>query len=204
MFEGIVMRGRGLVGRLSGVVAGICLSGTSVLCFADSIVPPLPSPPVPAPPFYPAAVAPVSDIPESIAPVAIAPAVVSPVEMPLAAPFVQSGSATVVFKEEAWTMTISPAENVSSNAEKYRQAYESVPYRRSEYLANPGYRHDAAMELVFGQMRPTVVQRIDSAERVVNPRPVETQPYPMSQMELYRYRSIPYYGGVIPWLQPIP
>lgn len=41
----------------------------------------------------------------------------------------------------------------------YAQAYAQIPFSRSEYEANPGYRHDAAMEILFGQLRPTVISR---------------------------------------------
>ncbi|MEX0701835.1 MAG: hypothetical protein WD069_07040 [Planctomycetales bacterium] len=51
----------------------------------------------------------------------------------------------------------------------YREAYRAVPFSRAEYLANPSYRHDAAMELLFGQMRPTVIHR-----HVSQPRPAPT------------------------------
>ncbi|MGQ0637569.1 MAG: hypothetical protein ACT4QC_23420 [Planctomycetaceae bacterium] len=39
----------------------------------------------------------------------------------------------------------------------YSQAYAAVPFNREEYEANPGYRHDAAMELMFGALRPTTI-----------------------------------------------
>jgi hypothetical protein len=41
----------------------------------------------------------------------------------------------------------------------YKQAFASIPFSREEYEANPGYRHDAAMELMFGTLRPTTVVR---------------------------------------------
>jgi hypothetical protein len=43
----------------------------------------------------------------------------------------------------------------------YVEAYAQIPFSRSEYEANPNYRHDAAMELMFGAMRPTVVSRLN-------------------------------------------
>ena len=39
----------------------------------------------------------------------------------------------------------------------YREAYAEVPFNRAEYEANPSYRHEAAMELMFGQLRPTTI-----------------------------------------------
>lgn len=41
----------------------------------------------------------------------------------------------------------------------YWAIYRSIPFIRTEFLANPSYRHDATMELMFGQLRPTVVHR---------------------------------------------
>ncbi len=105
---------------------------------------------------------------------------------------------------DEWTILITPAPRNGATSDNYQRIYESIPYRRAEYLANPSYRHDAAMELLFGQQRPTVIMRTNHAEQIVNPRPVFTQPYLMSQSELYRYRSLMYYGEAIPLLQPVP
>ncbi len=44
-------------------------------------------------------------------------------------------------------------------AVSYIEAYNSVPFSRTEYEANPGYRHDAAMEIMFRQLRPTTIVR---------------------------------------------
>lgn len=104
---------------------------------------------------------------------------------------------------EDWTISISPSPSRNAGAE-YRRIYESIPYRRSEYLANPSYRHDATMELLFGELRPTVIHRTQAGERVVNPRPQLTQPYPLSKGELYSYWPLLQYGGVLPLLSPIP
>jgi len=41
----------------------------------------------------------------------------------------------------------------------YAQALAQVPFNREDYEANPGYRHDAAMELMFGALRPTMIMR---------------------------------------------
>lgn len=85
-----------------------------------------------------------------------------------------------------WVMTITPAARQEAPlARAYREAYDAVPYHRAEYLANPAYRHEAAMEFVFGQQRPTVIQKTQSAERVVNPIPVVERPYLYSRNELY-------------------
>ena len=36
----------------------------------------------------------------------------------------------------------------------YRRAYHAVPYSRAEHLANPSYRHEAAMKLLTGEYPP--------------------------------------------------
>lgn len=41
----------------------------------------------------------------------------------------------------------------------YRDIYFSIPFNRAEYNAYPSYRHDATMELLFNQMRNTIIQR---------------------------------------------
>jgi hypothetical protein len=54
----------------------------------------------------------------------------------------------------------------SELAQRYQSIYDSIPFSRAEYEANPSYRHDATMELLFGQMRPTVIQRSQVNVRV--------------------------------------
>ena len=44
-------------------------------------------------------------------------------------------------------------------SQRYSEVYRSIPFNRSEYNANPSYIHDATMEFLFGQMRPTVIHR---------------------------------------------
>lgn len=44
-------------------------------------------------------------------------------------------------------------------AQMYTEIYKSIPFIRAEYDANPSYIHDSTMEILFGQMRPTVIQR---------------------------------------------
>ncbi|WP_157605181.1 hypothetical protein [Schlesneria paludicola] len=48
---------------------------------------------------------------------------------------------------------------IPSQAQLYRDIYFGLPFLRAEYNANPSYRHDTTMELLFNQMRPTVIQR---------------------------------------------
>jgi hypothetical protein len=57
----------------------------------------------------------------------------------------------------------------------YAEAYAMVPFSRAEYEANPSYRHDAAMELMFGVMRPQYQMRM-------------VMPYFSRYPDLFRYR----------------
>lgn len=45
-------------------------------------------------------------------------------------------------------------------ATSYAEVYNSIPFRRSEYDANPNYRHEATIELLLGQIRPKTVTNI--------------------------------------------
>ncbi|TWT64287.1 hypothetical protein [Rubinisphaera italica] len=53
-------------------------------------------------------------------------------------------------------------------AADYEAIYQSIPYSRAEYLANPAYRHEATMEILFGELRPTVIHKEDKPQRVYN------------------------------------
>lgn len=75
-----------------------------------------------------------------------------------------------------------PNRKFTMNGLTYRQIYESIPYSRAEYLANPSYRHEATMELLTGTPRQTVIHR--TYEPKLN-TPIEPQP-----QFLYNY-----YGG---------
>ena len=56
----------------------------------------------------------------------------------------------------------------------YTDAYESIPYSRTEYEANPSYRQEAAMELMFRTLRPTTIVK-------------QNTPYTMRYPDFYRY-----------------
>uniref|UniRef100_A0A7C4LPH0 Uncharacterized protein n=1 Tax=Schlesneria paludicola TaxID=360056 RepID=A0A7C4LPH0_9PLAN len=62
-------------------------------------------------------------------------------------------------------------------AQRYRQIYAAIPFDRAEYEANPSYRHEATMELLFGQMRPMVVERRQIAVDVRTPPGMLPAPY---------------------------
>ncbi len=86
-------------------------------------------------------------------------------------------------------ITIVPNVRHQSQAGEYRRIYDSIPYSRTEYLANPSYRHDTAMEILTGIPRQSAGQG--------NYVPRLNEPAPRSPMFLYnRYGGIgPYYGS---------
>lgn len=72
------------------------------------------------------------------------------------------------------------------NPWNYALIYDSIPFLRSEYIANPSYRHEATMEILFGQLRPTVVHKHPG-----QPRPHETLfPYENDIIRPYSYYSM--------------
>ena len=83
---------------------------------------------------------------------------------------------------------VSAASGTPAARMTYAEAYAQIPFSRSEYEANPGYRHDAALELMFGTMRPMVISRMN-------------MPYFSRYPDLFRYAFpvFPYsssgYGG---------
>ncbi len=104
-----------------------------------------------------------------------------------------------------WAIQITPrdAKKVVVNEKSYESIYNSIPYRRSEYLANPSYRHDTTVEIMFGKMRNTVVHRNDTQQRVVNPRPNLYEPRLYREMEFWNYpgRYMRYLPGLTPLLR---
>lgn len=50
---------------------------------------------------------------------------------------------------------VSPA--AKADAAEYRRVYNSVPFSRAEYKANPNYRHDSTMEILTGNARHQTV-----------------------------------------------
>jgi len=43
------------------------------------------------------------------------------------------------------------------DSRSYREIYNSIPFRRAEYDANPAYRHQATLEIMLGQLHPIIV-----------------------------------------------
>jgi len=68
---------------------------------------------------------------------------------------------------------IVPNGKLRLNGLTYRQVYDSIPYSRADYLANPAYRHEATMELLTGVPRQKVVH--SNYEPKLN-TPIEPQP----------------------------
>jgi hypothetical protein len=83
------------------------------------------------------------------------------VDQPAVSPPVPFETTSAAQPANEFGITVTPGgpRKLTILGRSYDAAYRSIPYRRAEYLANPGYRHDAAMELLFGQMRPTTVVR---------------------------------------------
>lgn len=80
----------------------------------------------------------------------------------------------------------------------YSQVYNAIPFSRAEYNANPSYRHDATMEFLFGQLRPTVIQR---GTTVIKQRP-SAMPYGYPAYSPYGFNSYfyPFYNQGLYWL----
>ncbi|MBI5758631.1 MAG: hypothetical protein HZA46_08945 [Planctomycetales bacterium] len=65
-------------------------------------------------------------------------------------------------------VAIRPSSEIDAKTKKpltYQEAYDSIPFSRAEYDANPAYRHDAAMELVFGMQRPTTIVKLPAGHQ---------------------------------------
>lgn len=77
--------------------------------------------------------------------------------------------------------------------QRYLQIYNSIPFNRAEYVANPAYRHDATMELLTGQPRPTAGY---TGKTVRNREYTGYRPYLPSSTDYYRYRYPFGYGGL--------
>lgn len=90
-----------------------------------------------------------------------------------------------------WKMVINPVDNGLKNKDKkdaidpteYARIYKSIPFNRTEYSANPSYRHDATMEILFGKMRETTIVRH------VNPQPRSRATQTPSYWHRYYYSS---------------
>jgi len=77
----------------------------------------------------------------------------------------------------------------SVNGRSYAEVYRSIPYNQAEYYANPGYRHDTTMSILFGQPVTTPVMRQagDTGMPPQTPRYSPYQPYFMTPSEVWAY-----------------
>ncbi|MEZ6065052.1 MAG: hypothetical protein R3B90_04955 [Planctomycetaceae bacterium] len=135
---------------------------------------------------------------------AIEPAVVPVVQPHEVAPYGHAGNTSATFETPSgpWTVTIAPSAPRSGSVVgptglTYEQAYASIPYRRAEYLANPGYRHEAAMELMYGQLRPTTNVRQSNPQTIPLPQSSLYKPYMFSASDLYH--ALPPVSGRYGW-----
>ena len=73
----------------------------------------------------------------------------------------QSTAGAVASAKASTPATSKTAQSASASARKdsrsYREIYNSIPFSRAEYDANPGYRHQATMEIMLGQLHPIIV-----------------------------------------------
>ncbi len=115
-------------------------------------------------------------------------------------PVSQPSQGTKPLSGGEWKIQITPRKKVDLSS--YEKIFNAIPYRRSEYLANPSYRHDTTVEVMFGEMRSTVVHRQDSPQRVVNPRPRVYDPHIFREMEYWNwpgrfFQLLPGFGPVV-------
>ena len=59
----------------------------------------------------------------------------------------------------------------------YWKVYRTIPFIRTEYQANPSYRHEATMEFMFGQLRPTVIHKHLGKQAAPAPEPQFVPPW---------------------------
>ena len=76
------------------------------------------------------------------------------------------------------------------NGMTYRQVYDSIPFNRAEYLANPGYRHEATMEILFGQLRPTTIVKEHQPQVIENVQYGPYQPYRFANWDYYQTSTL--------------
>ena len=95
------------------------------------------------------------------------------------------------------TVVPDPRSDIELLGRRYAEAYRAIPFNRAEYDANPSYRHEAAMELVFGQMRPTTIVKQMGQPQVDEPVYNPYQPYLPSSGELYPWRTWPLRNPVL-------
>ena len=124
--------------------------------------------------------------------------------------------------DENWSIEIKPAnrgvqetqvvktrDGREINLADYQRVYNSIPFNRAEYNVNPGYRHDAAMELLTGNARHRTVVRHGGTRQAAPAQPAGNTviPYgfvrPSLRLNYYRhfpslnpYWSLWHYNGI--------
>jgi hypothetical protein len=96
------------------------------------------------------------------------------------------------FEAPSHGIAIIPAESakpVEVNGRTYEDVYRSIPFNHTEYMANPSYRHEATMEILFGQLRPMTIVKDQQAQPIVNQLPSPYQPYRYSLSERWQYHA---------------
>ncbi|MCA8994513.1 MAG: hypothetical protein KDA88_21220 [Planctomycetaceae bacterium] len=110
--------------------------------------------------------------------------------------------------DDGWVVQITPGPSRKQpelvvNGRKYSEVYASIPYRRSEYLANPSYRHDSTMEILMGQMRPTTIIRHDTPVRINNDVKPTPRPYRSTPSDYFAYpQQYGLFPGPLPVMNP--
>ena len=100
---------------------------------------------------------------------------------------------------DGWEITIAPddkapvvpVEQGTIDPTNYQRIYDSIPFNRTEYNANPSYRHDTAMEIMFGKMRKTVILR-----HMQPTQPTQTTHLPRRTVRSPRVAPYRYNGGL--------
>ena len=72
------------------------------------------------------------------------------------------------YEQHGITITPARSSKITINGLTYAEVYDSIPYHRSEGLANPSYRHDATMEILFGELRDMTIVR-NQQQRIQEP-----------------------------------
>ena len=131
--------------------------------------------------------------------------------------------------DEEWQMEIQPAVKVSAvpsqptevrsettdaghamtfDRAEYARIYNSIPFNRTEFDANPNYRHDSAMEILTGNSRHQTIVKHDFEHK----QPVKHIPAPTRPSRILVPFNLPYlpfgssfgygFGGPMPMPTP--
>lgn len=125
------------------------------------------------------------------------PQVLTPVPQPeiIPAPVASSPQPPVAIVDDSdWHIEIIPARKVSRavpvandgdcencasqfDPTAYKRIYDSIPFSRAQFDANPNYRHDSTMEILTGNARhQTIIRHSTVPRRPATARPVAAGP----------------------------